>query len=208
MHQLKRKVLLVLQERINRKNRRRLLSTNVGLRTIIANNCIGGLISHYLHLQFASPTVNLFILPSDFVKMLQNFDKYFDPNATITQAQTDKDYPVADIYGCKIYFMHYSDFESAVKKWRDRCSRINKNALYIMMTDRDGCTEENMQDFDALPYQNKVLFTCREYPSIKSTFCISGFEGETVGQLQETMSITGKRYIDQFDYVEFLNRGL
>ena len=80
--------------------------------------------------------------------------------------------------------------------------------MYIMMTDRDGCTLEDMQAFDALPYDNKVLFTCREHPDIASSFYIRGFEKETkVGQLQEKMRITGKRYIDQFDYVEFLNRG-
>ena len=80
MNHIKKQVLNFLQERIDRKNRRRLLSVGThGPRTIIANNCIGGFISHYLHLQFASPTVNLFILPSDYIKMLRDFDKYFDP---------------------------------------------------------------------------------------------------------------------------------
>jgi len=202
----KKRILHFLQERINEKNRRRLCNADIP-RTIIANNCLGGLISHWLHLRFSSPTVNLFILPADYIKMLKDFDRYFDPNAPITQVETEKDYPVADIYGCKIYFMHYSNFESAVQKWRERCTRINKDALYVMMTDRDGCTEEDMKAFDALPYKNKVLFACREHNEIASAFHIRGFEGQSaVGQLQETMSITGKRYIDQFDYVNFLNR--
>jgi len=205
MKTLKKKVLKFLQGRIDEKNRKRL---RPGSRTIVANNCIGGLISHYLHLQFTAPTVNLFILPSDYIKMLQEFDKYFDPEAPITQVESDKPYPVGDIYGCKIYFMHYKDFESAVQKWRERCTRINKDALYILMTDRDGCTQEDMQAFDALPYKNKVLFTHKEHTAIASAVYIHGFEGqEAVGQLQESMGITGKRYIDQFDYVEFLNRG-
>lgn len=203
---LKKKLLHFLQERIDQKNRKRLFPREKG-RSIIANNCIGGFISHYLKLRFASPTVNLFILPSDYIKMLQDFDKYFDPNAPITQVETDKNYPVGEIYGCKIWFMHYKDFDSAVEKWRERCARINKDALYIMMTDRDNCTAEDMQAFDALPYKNKVLFTCKEHSDIASAFHIRGFEGQSsVGQLQETMRITGKRYIDQFDYVTFLNR--
>lgn len=62
--------------------------------------------------------------------------------------------------------------------------------------------------FDGLEYENKVVFTCREYGNIPSAFCIHGFEKkESVGHLHSVMSITGKRYIDQFDYVEFLNRG-
>lgn len=203
---LKKRLLHFLQEQINKKNRKRLSPRN-DARSIIANNCIGGFISHYLKLRFASPMVNLFILPSDYIKMLQDFDKYFDPNAPITQVETDKDYPVGEIYGCKIWFMHYKDFDGAVEKWRERCTRINKDALYIMMTDRDDCTAEDMQAFDALPYKNKVLFTCKEHSNITSSFYIRGFEGQnSVGQLQESMSITGKRYIDQFDYVTFLNR--
>lgn len=203
---VKKQILHFLQERIDKKNRRR-LTARAEVRSIIANNCIGGFISHYLKLQFASPTVNLFILPADYIKMLQDFDKYFDPNAPIIQVETEKNYPVGEIYGCRIWFMHYKDFDSAVEKWRERCTRINKDALYIMMTDKDGCTIEDMQAFDALPYENKVLFTCKEHSDIGSAFYIRGFEGQkSVGQLQEKMNITGKRYIDQFDYVTFLNR--
>lgn len=203
---LKRKLLRFLQEQINKRNRKR-LAPRTEDRTIIANNCIGGFISHYLHLRFCSPTVNLYIHQPDYIKMLQDFDKYFDPAAPITEVKTDKPFPVGDLYGCKIYFMHYTDFEGAVQKWRERCARINKNSIYLMMTDRDGCTLEDMKAFDALPYKNKVIFTCRKYPDIPSAFYISGFEGQqSVGQLQESMNLTGKRYIDQFDYVDFLNR--
>lgn len=206
MFQIKKRILHILQERINKKNRKRLI-LRADDRTIIANNCIGGFISHYLNLRFCSPTVNLYIHQPDYIKMLQEFDKYFDPAAPITQVKTDKPFPVGDLYGCKIYFMHYTDFEGAVQKWRERCARINKNAMYFMMTDRDGCTLEDMKAFDALPYKNKVLFTCQERPDIACAFYIRGFEGQSsVGQLQESMNITGKRYIDQFDYVSFLNQ--
>lgn len=208
LKKIQQAILDVWQRKINIRNRERLASTSAGARTIITSNCIGGYISHYLKLRFMSPTVNLFIVPSDYVKMLKDFDKYFDPNAPIVQVKTKKRYPVGEIYGCKIYFMHYKNFEIAVNKWRERCARINKDALYIMMTDRDGCTQEDMKAFDALDYKNKVLFTCRKYDDIDSSFYIRGFEKrESVGHLHSVMSITGRRYIDQFDYVEFLNRG-
>lgn len=201
---IRKTILRVLHERINRKNRKRLLPPS---KSIIANNCIGGYIYHYLNQRFDSPTINLFILPQDYIKMLKDFDKYFDSDAEITEVETSKPYPVADIYGCKIHFMHYDTFENAVNKWRERCGRINKDSLYIVMTDRDGCTLKDMQDFDALEFKHKVLFTCREHKDVTSAFYIRGFESqESVGQLQETMSITGKRYIDQFDYVSFLNQ--
>ena len=206
MFQLKKKILKFFQNRIDKRNRKR-LNPRAEDRTIIANNCIGGFISHYLNLRFCSPTVNLYIHQPDYIKMLQDLDKYFDPDAPITEVKTEKPFPVGDLYGCKIYFMHYTDFESAVKKWRERCARINKNAMYFMMTDRDGCTIEDMKAFDALPYKNKVIFTAKKHPDIASAFCVPGFEGQdSVGQLQESMNILGKRYIDQFDYVDFLNQ--
>lgn len=54
---------------------------------------------------------------------------------------------------------------------------------------------------------NKVFFSHVPLPEITSAFYIKGFEKDPcVGNLQEIMDITGKRYIDQFDYVQFLNR--
>lgn len=43
---------------------------------IISNNCIGADICHNLGLRFNSPTVNLQILPSDFVKFCSKLDYY------------------------------------------------------------------------------------------------------------------------------------
>ena len=176
MRKIKKQILKFLQRIINNKNRKRLIQKN---RSIIANNCIGGFISHYLGIQFQSPTVNLFIKPKDYIKMLLDFDKYFDPKAPINEVKFEGiNYPVGELYGAEIHFMHYKSFDEAVAKWRERCCRINKDCLYIMMTDRDGCTLEDMKSFDSLDYKNKVIFTNRQYPEIKSAFYIRGFEKE------------------------------
>lgn len=207
MRRIRKYILNILHEHINKRNRKRLISSNTDAVTIIANNCIGGYIYHWLHLRFDSPTINLFILPSDYIRMLSDFDKFFDPDAIITEVLMDKPYPVADIYGCKIYFMHYKCFAEAVEKWRERCARINRAALCIIMTDRDGCTIDDMNAFDALSYPKKVLFTHQLNHNISCAYYIKGFEkNNCVGNLHETMSITGKRYIDQFDYVSFLSK--
>ena len=205
---IKRKFLQLFQGRINSKNRKRLIPTNEP-RTIISSNCNGGFISHYLGLRFESPTVNLFIKPTDFIKALNDFDKYFAPDAEIEEIKGEKDYPVGMLCGdVKIYFMHYDSFENAVEKWRERAKRINKNQLYVMMSERDGCTYEDLESFDKLPFESKVVFTHKQYHEIKSCYYIKGFENKgCVGELQLSMNILGKRYIDQFDYVSFLNRG-
>lgn len=61
-----------------------------------------------------------------------------------------------------------------------------------------------MRRFDALPYLHKVVFVPEAVKDVKSAFYLNNYD---VGNknLYRTISITGKRCIDQFDYVEFIN---
>ena len=75
--------------------------------------------------------------------------------------------------------------------------------MYIMFTDRDGCTYKDLEIFDMLPFKNKVVFTKQEYPEIKSAFYIKGFEDQpSVGICNSYKSKYSLfRYLDSFDYV-------
>lgn len=55
----------------------------------------------------------------------------------------------------------------------------------------------------------KVIFTNKEYPEFKSAYCIKGFEKQKeVGILVDyKRQILKRRYLDDFDYVSFLNTG-
>lgn len=79
-----------------------------------------------------------------------------------------------------------------------------------MMTDRDGCTYEDLQSFDALPYEHKVVFTHIPYPEIRSAFHISSFEKDAcVGVCSEFVNgRTGRKWYDVFDYVKWFNGGM
>lgn len=186
------------------------LKLKKGPRTIISSNCTGGFISHWLGLRFNSPTVNLFISPKDFIIMLKDFDFYFNSSTEIHECfNHDKTYPVAEFEtGVKIYFMHYASFEEAICKWKQRCDRIDKSKLYIIMAERDCCTEEDLLNFDNLQYKNKVALVHKNYPNVSCSYYIPGFElDDGVGQLHHVANrFTGKRYLDAFDYVAFLNR--
>lgn len=67
----------------------------------------------------------------------------------------------------------------------------------------------DLERFDALPFLNKVVFTGIPYPTIRSAFYLKGL-GEPKRankQVYATQNfITGKRYIDQFDYIDFFNK--
>ena len=76
----------------------------------------------------------------------------------------------------------------------------------ISLTNWNGITKELVR-FDKLPFRNKVVFTDEEFPEIESVFCIKGYDCKNGknGNIYATQTITGKRYIDQFDYVEWIN---
>jgi uncharacterized protein (DUF1919 family) len=190
---------------INKRNIKRLTNNNP---TIISSNCNGGVILHDLNLQFFTPTVNLFMFPKDFLKFVGNLNYYLSSDAELNQVESTLFYPVGRLIDIEIHFMHYPTFEEAKEKWFDmfdRCKRIQGDNIFLMMTDRDGCTYEDMVDFDKLPYK-KVIFTNKPYSEIKSSFYIRGFEDkDSVGVLSEEKNLMGIRYLDKFDYVSFLN---
>lgn len=68
---------------------------------------------------------------------------------------------------------------------------------------------EELERFDALPFKHKVVFTDRSYPTILSGVCLKGVgcQNGVNKQVYATQSfLTGKRYIDQFDYIDFFNK--
>lgn len=174
--------------------------------SVISSNCNGALILHDLAERFNSPFVNLYLTPGDFVKYLQNIRYYAALPLTFTAS--DKPYLVGRLGDIQLYFVHYHCEREAGEKWEQRNKRIDFDHLFIMMTERDGCTYEDLQAFDRLPFSNKVVFTRREYPEFSSAFYIKGFEKQhQVGDLFEFSGWFGKKYYDQFDYVTWFNAG-
>lgn len=188
---------------INFRNRKRLNNKEFSL---ISSNCNGAFILHDLGLRFNSPFVNLYILPKDYIKMLQDLKRYMSLEL-VEVKENGISFPIGELEDIRIYFMHYSSFDEAKIKWNQRKDRINYNNLYILFTDRDNCTHADLKYFDRLPYKNKAVFTHKPIPELKSAVYIHGFENEAeVGSCYEYMPHSlGKKYYDQFDYVSWFN---
>lgn len=176
--------------------------------SVIASNCNGACILHDLGMKFNSPFVNLWMKPKDFIKMLKNIQYYMSCELVFTKEE-GIDYPVGLLDDLRIYFEHYKSEQEAKSKWEDRSKRINWSNLFIMFTDRDGCTASDLKEFDQLPYPNKVVFVNKQHPEIQSAFYIKGFEKkESVGICSRYKNIGSlKKYYDDFDYVEWFNSG-
>ena len=195
---------IIGREALNRKNRRRLKNTDI---SIIASNCNGGIISHDLGLQFRSPFVNLWMKPGDFIKLIYNLEEYICYDLKFV-SEEGIHYPVALLKDVKIYFQHYRLESEAENFWKKRIKRINYDNLAVFFTDRDGCTYQMLQKFDALPYKRKVVFTHINYPELQSAFFLECFaDKEEVGVLTEYENERLQiRYLDRFDYVSLLNQ--
>lgn len=189
----------------NKNTARKLKNTDFSL---IASNCNGAFLLHDLGLRFNSPFVNLWMKPDDFIRFLTNLNQYLSCEMTFVE-EPGISHPVGLLDDVRIYFQHYSTKEIAKEKWDERSKRLNFNNLFIMFTDRDGCTYQNLCNFDALPYKNKVVFTHVPYPEFKSACYLKGWESETsVGMCYDyksTFSI--RKHYDEFDYIDWFNKG-
>lgn len=194
----------LLRTGLNYRNRKALKNTDFSL---LCNNCVGGVILHELGMRFNSPTVNLWMTPEDYMKFLRKLDYYLEQ--PVVEVKTDKNYPVGCVDDITIYFMHYASFDEATQKWRERTARINKENLYILFVEQDGCTKEMICNFQELPYVHKMVLVSKPMPDIECAYYIPNCEADNGGLIdicRYQSRSSGKRWLDQFDYVGFLNK--
>lgn len=162
---------------------------------------------HELGLRFNSPFVNLFIIPHDYIELISHPQYYFNQPLHFAEDPNVK-YPVAYIDSVRIDFVHYKSSAEAERKWFDRIKRINWSDLFVIMTEQDGCTYEDLLCFDNLPYDNKVVFTKQSYPDIKSSCIAPGYEDkEEVSMFMEFENrYSVHRRYDFYDFVTWFNK--
>jgi uncharacterized protein (DUF1919 family) len=175
--------------------------------TIIASNCVGTIMYHDLGIPFRTPTINLTVSMRDLVKMAGNLRWYMEQELTECALPEDVDWPAGLLRDIQVNFVHYTSFAEAVEQWEERKKRINWDRIVLVGAERDDCGYEVLQSFDRLPWPNKVVFTRKEYPEFPSAFYIRGFEDrpELGLVLDYRPRKLKRRYMDDFDYVAFLN---
>ncbi|MCI6995625.1 MAG: DUF1919 domain-containing protein [Eubacterium sp.] len=193
-------------EKLNQINRKRFHNQDV---SIISMNCTGGILSHDLGIQFRSPTVNMFMRAEAFVKFCENLEHYLSVERFVEcndpQIIEDRTYPVVWLDDILLFLVHYHSVEEAQLKWDERKARVNWDNIVIINTDREGMTEVLKDRFEKLPYP-KVMFTHLPDEIHPSCYYLTGWEKEKcVGIITDHDTWDGKRPVDQFDWVEFLN---
>lgn len=181
--------------------------------SLITNNCLGGVILHDMHLQFRSPTINLYFENEQFIIFCEHL-KYYCSIPITEVVNAGREFPVGKLIGqygeVYLYFMHYSSFDEARSKWEERVKRINFSNLFIIMESKPECPSSLLYRFDKLPY-NKVVLTCGPSSLINYSFPIpSSFYSKDYhnGKLLEYHKWGLRRFYENFDYVLFFNKGI
>ncbi|MEG2365916.1 MAG: DUF1919 domain-containing protein [Alistipes sp.] len=179
--------------------------------SIFTNNCIGGVVAHDLRMPFHAPTVNLFFEPiTDFVAYLAHLPYYMTCELEACK-MAGYECPAgilrgngADIPDIHICFLHYHTFDEAREKWVARTARIKLDRLCILF-EVPQLTEEILARFERLPYINKQILTYEKEWNHPQVYTMRGLERFTSGRILDYRGLSGQRYLDEFDYVAFLN---
>ena len=188
--------------------------------TIIARDCVGGLLYHQLKSKFLSPTINLFFTLNDFNYFCLYLEDYI--NGELNESKEDNiDYPVgllkpkegsATDKAIKVHFMHYESFEIAKQKWEERKQRINWDNIYVVSS---CCYQHEIENLNAqiINDWNKI-----KYPKVVLVDKKYGFDDEFIidkpEKCQEYAWLlyapdkvkTWKRTFNGFDFIKFLNK--
>lgn len=208
------------RQRINNKKIKQLKNKDFSL---ITPNCLGGFVLHDLGLQFKTPTINLFFDGLEYFDFLENLkeylsvepipcpyprleiDGYMYPVMTLRNGVEDK--------GIEIHFMHYKSYRQAMECWVKRKERVNFNNIYVVVIAvgpwwSNGDKKAILERFERLPYTNKIFFVNEKLyeKDYKDVFYIKGFDNKPhIGLISDYTGWFGKRFYDQFDFVEWFN---
>ena len=179
--------------------------------SLLTPNCMAGILLHDLGLNFLTPTINLMMTQTDFLKFVIHLDEYlagqlsfFDsPEETCPCAYLRQD----GLPEIKIVFTHYKSEEQAKKKWHERKKRIKRDNLFVFIEERDGLTRNELESLADLPVRGVVAFTCNEYSELPYCVYIQKYhDAGEVGNILKKKLIDGSReYENYFDFVKWFN---
>lgn len=183
--------------------RRRLSNHNI---TFLCPNCIGGILFHDLGLQFMSPTVNLMMTQTDFVKFVLNMDFYLAQKLEFYK-HPEYECPCAYLGNISIHFTHYKSREEAESKWKERTARIQPDNVFVFLEERDELTKKEILELNQLKVKGLVVFTANTYDDIPYTISIQKYhnDGEIGNILTRSFWNDAREYEYYFDFVKWFN---
>ena len=180
--------------------------------TIVSNNCIAGSIYEDLHIEYRTPTVGLFFFAPCYIKFISELKKNIDSELRFTNSsryakgnelRANSWYPIGLLNNeIEIHFLHYQSEEEAYLKWERRKERINWKNLFLIFTDNEGYSLDEVKKFDSIKYP-KVFFSAKKIDGIKCLVHLNNDgEHDNVGNLYDNRW----NYRKHFNVVKWLNK--
>lgn len=143
------------------------------LKTLITNNCWGGVISSNYKMPFCSPTINLQILPEEFPEFCQHLKFYMQQELVECKELTawHRDYmehmfgdefpncPLGLLCDMLVVFQHYESFSEAKAAWDRRKKRIDYDNIGYLFHVKNVTYSAPARDFMKLDLPNSICIT-------------------------------------------------
>ncbi len=188
--------------------RRRLVNKDI---TFLTPNCLGGILFHDLGLEFCSPTINLMMTQTDFLQFVLNLDSYLQGDFVFFNS-LELSCPCAKLKtkgapDITVVFTHYATEEEALRKWKERSARINKDNMFVFIEERDGLSKEQILSLASLRVKGIIAFTANDYPDIPYALQIEKYSADgAVGNiLKRSYWNDSREYEKYIDFVKWFN---
>ena len=181
--------------------------------SIISDDCWGGRMYMDLGIPYASPTINLFLYSSCYLKFVQDVKGYVNKDLIFVESSkyeiankkrnnSKKRYPIGLLGDIEIHFLHSKDEEDAKTKWDSRKTRLNYDNMVFKFSDAYLIDSNDLVEFEKLPLKNKVIFVAKEYQGLKNFVLLKKFQKQ--GFVSDTFKYKWI-YRRNFDVVHWLN---
>lgn len=157
--------------------------------TIISNNCWGGHAYRWYNLPYQSPTIGLYFWADDYLRFVSKLKSYIEKKLEFIPVEQSRHFealkslnqlnvPIGLLDDVEIVFLHYKSEAEASEKWERRCERINWDHILVKNSYMNNCTDEIMNQFDALDYKAKLFFVGTKVEGIQSSVVYKGTRNE------------------------------
>lgn len=177
--------------------------------SIICNNCLGGVMLHDLGLPFNTPTINTGIRDQkEFIFFVNHLDEIIDvPLVEIPKSKYNVPAAMIELRDQRldVVFTHYANFEEGYKKWKQRVERLDLNKIVVLL-ESPYVSPEIIDAFSQIKYKKAIISKpIQDAPDYYVPLDI--YDNWHPGKVLEYKSLFSfKRWVDDWDYISFLNK--